>query len=406
MTGAKSTPVSLYVYFTLWCLYSLQGPLYPTGSIIAKILLLILLVWSIVVMFKVNMHERNKPQFFSALNTFLLVTTMYGVLLILSGQELYITEIDYIKTSNTDYLKQIYISLLPIFVFYYYTKKGYVSPRNILLFILVLLLINIICFFHTRAQSMILAIQNGRNVDGVTLNVGYKFLALFPLILLYNRKPFYQYIVAIVTLLFVILCMKRGAILIAVFCFLYFIYNTLRSSKGKNKFIVTFMAIMALLATIFLVTNLLNTSDYFVQRIQQTLDGDASNREDVYSTLLHHFFSEHNFFRFMFGNGANATLKVGMNYAHNDWLELAINQGVVGLLLYVWYYIALFVDYIKIKKFNKNYANVLMMALIVMFASSMFSMSYASLDRAMAIALGFVLAQLHIVPFPGKGTVH
>jgi O-antigen ligase len=98
---------------------------------------------------------------------------------------------------------------------------------------------------------------------------------------------------------------------------------------------------------------------------------------------------------FIFGNGANATLKIGMNYAHNDWLELAINNGVIGLILYVWYYIALFIDYRKIKKVNRSYANVILMTIVILFATSLFSMSYASVDIAMAIALGFILAQVY-----------
>lgn len=393
MVNAKRLFESVNIYFALWCLYRLQGSLYPSGSIVSKILLLILMMWSLYIFFKVNMKGRQIPHYFRAVNAFLLVTTLYGVMLIISGQELYITEYINIKTSNLDYLKHIYMSLLPVFVFYYYSIRGNVTMLNILIYIVILLLINLIGFFDERNQAMMLAIQNGRNVDGFTLNVGYKFLALFPLILLYNRKPILQYVLMIITLFLVVICMKRGAILIAAVCFIYFIYSMLRLAKGKQKVIAIIMSIVAILMTIYVISTLLSANDYFVHRIEQTLDGNSSNRDELYSSFINHFFSERSFLKFIFGNGANATLKIGMNYAHNDWLELAINNGVVGLVLYLWYYIALLLDRRKLKKENRNYANVIMMALIVMFASSLFSMSYSSVDKALAIALGFVLAK-------------
>lgn len=395
MTGVKSKPVSLFVYFTLWCLYNLQGPLYPAGSIISKLLLVILLVWSFVIMLKVNMHERNMPRFFTALNVFLLVTTIYGAILIMSGQDLYITEGIYIKAANTDYLKQIYISLLPIFVLFYYSRKGNVTIQHVFTFIIILLLINIIGFFYTRTQSILYAAYGSRNADGFTLNIGYKFLALFPLILIYERKRFLQYVLVMLALVFVILSMKRGAILIGAVSFILFLLFTLKSTSGNKRKIVAFMSLLALIATVYIVNHLLVTNDYFVSRIEQTFEGDSSNRGELFSTFLNHFISEQNFMSFIFGNGANATLKIGMNYAHNDWLELAINNGVIGLLLYVWYYIALFIDYRKIKKVNRSYANVMMMTIFILFATSLFSMSYASVDIAMAIALGFILAQVY-----------
>lgn len=395
MIGNKQIFKPVNIYFALWCLYRLQGPLYPSGSIVAKIILMLLLVWSMIMMFKVIMHSRRLPSYLQALSVFLLSTTLYGLMLILSGQELYITEDIYIKTSNFDYLKNIYSSLLPIFVFFEYSRRGEMTMRNVVIFTVVLLVINILCFFHDRSQAMIFAIQSGRKVDGFTLNIGYKFLALFPLILLFNRKPLNQYLMTIITLLFVILCMKRGAILIALICFPFLILSTLKTAKGRQRWLITILSVISLLVATYIIINLLSTNDYFVHRIEQTLEGDSSNRDKIYYTFLNHFFSETNAFRFFLGNGANATLKIGMNYAHNDWLEIAINNGLLGIIIYLWYYIALLLDYFKTKKYNKHYGDVIMMAFIIMLASSLFSMSYSSMDRELSIVLGFVLAQLY-----------
>ena len=187
--------------------------------------------------------------------------------------------------------------------------------------------------------------------------------------------------------------MKRGAILIAVLCFIYFLYSMFKTSRGSTRVGIVLLSLAAIIVSAILVNDLLQTNEYFVSRIEQTLEGDSSNRDELYSTYFNHFITESSFLKFFLGNGANATLSIGYNYAHNDWLEIAINNGLLGIIIYMWYYISLFTDYMREKKYNLVYADVILMALIIMFTSSLFSMSYASLNTAFPIAVGFVLAK-------------
>ena len=164
-------------------------------------------------------------------------------------------------------------------------------------------------------------------------------------------------------------------------------------SRGRIRSAIFLLSIISLAALIYVVIGMIDNNALFAYRVEQTMQGYTSQRDQLYKTFYNYFISEHNLFRFLFGNGANATLKIGNNFAHNDWLELAINNGIVGVALYGWYFIALYKDYKCQNKAHLQYSNVILMALIIMFASSMFSMSYASLDKAISIALGFVLAQ-------------
>ena len=373
-------------------MYSLQGVLYQSGGIASRGLLLILLIWSLRVMWRVNTTSPQLPLFFKSLNIFIFVTTIYGVILILSGQDLYITE-GYmnVKASNLDYLKNIYMSLLPMYVFYDYTRRDKLTIHKVMLFTLCLLVVAVINFYHRRTELLLEVSQ----VDGVTLNNGYDFLALIPLFLLWNKKTITQYALLVTALFFVIICMKRGAIIIGAICFIYFLYSTLKYSRGKRRILVLTFSAIAILGTIFIFINMLASNDYFAYRIEQTLQGNSSNRDQLYSTYWNHFISETNIIRFLFGNGANATLKVGMNFAHNDWLELAINNGLLGICLYVWYYLALVKDSIKALKVDNLYYAVIIMVLLIMFISSMFSMSYANINLAISLALGYALANVY-----------
>lgn len=387
---------SSLLYFILWITYSLQGVLYQSGGVVSRGLLLILLIWSLCIMWRVNTSSPKLPLFFKSLNVFIFVTTIYGVILILSGQDLYVTEGHMnVKVSNIDYLKNIYMSLLPMYVFYDYTRRGKLTLQQIMFFTLGLLIVAVINFYDRRTELLLEVSRIAHNSDGVTLNIGYDFLALMPLLLLWNKKTATQYILLLTTLFFVILCMKRGAIIIGVICFIYFLNSTFKYSRGNKRALVFALSTLAVLGTILIFINMLDSNDYFAYRIEQTLQGNSSNRDQLYSTFWNHFISETNIIRFLFGNGANATLKVGMNFAHNDWLELAINNGLLGLCIYIWYYLSLVKDSIKALKVDKLYYSMIIMALMIMLFSSMFSMSYANINLAVSLAVGYALAKIY-----------
>ena len=134
------------LYILLWVLYSLQGTLYASGSIISQGILAILLLWSIYYCFVVNTkyYSRELPSFIKAVNIFLIMATIYGIILILSGKELYITEGEITKTSNLDYLKNVYISLLPLYSFYEFSKRKLLIEEHIRVLIFILFVVAII----------------------------------------------------------------------------------------------------------------------------------------------------------------------------------------------------------------------------------------------------------------------
>lgn len=97
----------------------------------------------------------------------------------------------------------------------------------------------------------------------------------------------------------------------------------------------------------------------------------------------------------IFGLGANATLKVTTNFAHNDWLEILINQGAVGILVYLAFYYRWFqtwrkMDNIKVEKLALG------LCLLILFMKTLFSMSYNSVSVYLSIVIGFSIAQKNI----------
>lgn len=165
----------------------------------------------------------------------------------------------------------------------------------------------------------------------------------------------------------------------------------LKNVKSRRRGGIVVLTILSIVTVYFITNEILESYEYFIRRLESTLEGNISNRDVIYRTYFNHFISETNLFRFIFGNGANSTLKIGFNYAHNDWLELAINNGLTGVIIYALYFIALIKDYFVLKKKKNKYANVVFMAFIIMFMSSIFSMSYANISMPIAISLGYTM---------------
>ena len=140
----------------------------------------------------------------------------------------------------------------------------------------------------------------------------------------------------------------------------------------------------------------MDTSNYFQYRIAQTQAGESSGRDELYATFYNHFLQEENPFRFLFGYGANATLKIGENFAHNDWLEIATNNGLLGLVVYLVYWIGFYVSWRRMKEHPQAFMATGML-LIILFLTSLFSMSYDSVSRCSAMVLGYYMADFNII---------
>ena len=236
-----------------------------------------------------------------------------------------------------------------------------------------------------------LLLASGSDADDVTNNMGYLFVALIPMAAVYKNKISLQYALLIVCMTFIVMGMKRGAIIVGCLSLIYFLYYDYRYNGNISRLKVIFFSFLLIVAAYFVTEHLLQTSDYFVSRINKTMEGNSSGRDEIYSHFWNHFKNETDTIKFLFGNGANATLGIGINYAHNDWLEIAITQGVLGLIVYAIYWLA-FLKTIVTTKANKTARLALTLAFISFFIETLFSMSYTGYSMCACTVFGYSLA--------------
>lgn len=377
------------IYISLWCLYSLQGTLYAVGSIISQGILAILLATSLYYFFVVNLTMRT-PSAIKALNIFIAMLTIYGLIFFASGK-IIIMEHTGQPIEAIGYLKGIYMSLLPIYAFYALAYNGHLTEASIRKWFFIFLAIATASYFRAEKEALQMAMMEGSMQEEFTNNTGYTFLSLMPLLFFFSKHRTIQYLALAYIMAFIIMGMKRGAIIIGAIVVLWFFYQTLKSAPRKTRYKIVLLSAAIIVATSFYVGNMLETSEYFQYRIEQTQDGSMSGRDVIFSKLSSYFFNETSAWQFYFGSGANHTVAVAGNYAHNDWLELAVNQGILGVIVYIIYWICMHKVWRKTKS-NPIVCSSLGALCIIFFLSTFFSMSYGSMSIYATLCLGYCLA--------------
>lgn len=368
-------------YIFLYLLYN-RGVFFP--SYIYQPLLLIVLLVSIYYFFYVNNHY--KSQYIIAVNILIALFTIYGVIFIVNGEIIYF---EGVRLENYRYIVNIYSYLLPIYPLYAFSRKGYLNDHSIRQWILIFLGVVVATYFLNEIRIKQSSIGD---VDELTNNIGYSFLSLMPL-LFFIKKPIVQYLLLLVILLFVFLSMKRGAIIISIAGLLFFLYRNRTSFSNKPSTIYILMLSAFVIASLYnYVIYQYNTSIFFQYRVEKTLAGSTSGRDYIYEKAIN-YLSQENGLSLIVGNGANQTYAILGNRAHNDWLELLINQGLIGFIVYLFYWMTI-AFYLKKARKQGLLFNVLSMFGLIYFTKSFFSMSYDSLDIYAIIAVCWSIANI------------
>ena len=377
-------------YIVLWLVYELQYFIFGDfGTLYSQLLFLFLMASSLFYMIYALLKFKM-PSYMKGLSWLLVMFTVYGGLLIASP----ITIIhSYEIVSKYTYLQSIYISLLPIYPFYVFTRKGKIDKKHLRFWTIVFFIAVTIQYFQNQQLLLLSAEQNGSTKEEFVNNIGYVFLSLIPLLAFFSNKQLIQYIGLSYVIVFVLLSMKRGAIIIGALSVLLFLFLSLKNVSKSRRILVILLGIIVITIGYYVVLRLLESSEFFNIRIEETIEGNSSGRNDLFKGLLTHFLSESNFFRLLFGNGANATLRIIDQYAHNDWLEIAINQGFLGLFIYFSYWLR-FYKSLEIAQFDKEVHLALSVLFICFFMRTFFSMSYGDMNIYSTLCLGYSMGRI------------
>ena len=371
-----------------WILYSFHWFEVSPGSIIdnmANLFLAFNLSVSLFIIFG-RLYKQHLPQYFHAVNVIIIWFSIYGIIPIIVGGDVYS---EHGTLSPGSYVIGILRSFLPMYAFYYFAKCGFLNDSVMKIWFAVLLLVFI---YFNLSFSAIKMLDSNR--DGFTNNLGYLFVSLIPFIYFFNKKIF-QIGLLLFLMAFVIFSMKRGAILVGILATFLYIFWTFKNTKGYQWcFAIILFVIIGFVAAHYLEAFYADNA-YFQMRVDSTLEGDSSSRDQISSSLLNWYVYKANIFQQLFGAGADATLSIYGIFAHNDWLEILIDQGVVGVILYLWYWSVFYKNNKRFSKGTPEYM-ILTTVLVSCFSRCFFSMSYNVIPVSTSLLMGYCLAQNRI----------
>lgn len=368
-------------YILLWLFYLLQGTLYESGGVISQSVLFLILSISLLDVYKVN-RLKVRPLFFKGSNLLLFLITIYGILRYQEGN----WDMGWNVIPWYGFLKDHYISILPIYVFYYFSINKQITLKKLKIAAFLLFVVYVLFFIRIQIEY-----STKLNRDDITNNSAYLFVSLLALIPLLKFKTLQSYFLIAIPTLFVILTAKRGAILITLICLIIFMIFVIKSASKKTKIVVQLLSFIFVMVGFFAIKDYISTNEYLSNRLQDTMLGNSSGRDLLAESLLNYIKNDNNVLHLFLGNGADSTVKIAGNFAHNDWLEIMCNMGVLGIMIYILYWTLFYKSVKSLKSYGFIYCS-FFMVFIFCLIRTFFSMSINDMPLVISLVLGYCLS--------------
>ncbi len=182
---------------------------------------------------------------------------------------------------------------------------------------------------------------------------------------------FFSILVIIIPLIIAFGTAGRGGLLGFFSGVIIFIVGIFNLNKSNKKYIYLFYFIIILLSFYFIY---LQIEDYFPILYNRVLYGNDSGRYEIWNDLINIKLS-------LIGYGP-------LFYPHNPFLEMVINYGIIGFILFIIFVINSLFNTVKLLSLNKD-IDLLFVVVIVtfQFVSQQFSLDifYSSFCLAMAV---------------------
>lgn len=365
----------------LFFCYYLQGIVYASGSFLSQFIVLIYLLLGLICFFKALVCRDNSK----VVNTVIIFYILLSLSFIISPKTVIGTKYEAIGIVSTfDQFKGISLCILSFFISYYTTLKNDISEKNIVFLFFVFFAISIVRYLYSIAVH--------DNSDSFTNNSGYWMVSIIPFIpfLIAKNKLLGFSIVLSITYL-TILSSKRGAIVCLIIALMIMLVYYFKNKKIKPRHIIVFAVIISLLA-IFIYQSIVS-NEYLISRLDYTSESGIGTRDIAYKTIWQHWYNDTNLITIVFGNGMASSITVWGNYAHNDWLELLINNGICGVFLYACFFVFAFL-YIRRMNLDNTFKQSACLCLSIWFLKTIFSMGYTDIVNApISILLGLIIGK-------------
>jgi hypothetical protein len=395
--------ITKYLTFFFIVVYFLQGVLYESGSMVSQTTKSCILLIGLVFFVKsFGISSKNNVIVFMLL--FAILNIIYWAFSVHNYHFVspIIHEVKDINTIN-NLISTLFILFL-FFITYNLSRANVINDKDMRTFFIVMLLISVVMYFRTLHDFNELKGLQKLNME-ITNNGAYNFVHLLPFLFFFHKKRFWQFVFFTVCIAFIIMGIKRGAMICGVVFIFYFLHTQTKRVQLYKKVLLS-IGIIAIVS--FLSFHFLAGNEYFQMRLETTMIAggtDASARNWMYPALWNYWLNCGNFFNYLFGFGFYSSYEIIGVEAHNDWLELLTTAGLLGVLIYF----GLFHSIYRVTHENfpdSVYKNILYSILLIWFLKTLFSMGYTDLGMfPIFILLGYMCGRKKSVQIKQSKTI-
>ena len=264
-------------------------------------------------------------------------------------------------------ITQVLGPLSCLFVTFNALRRGYVHVSTVIRYLSILFVFFLVVFFLYRFSGLY-------SSYGGALHAAYYFAFLLPVVF-FSKKQFNVICGILFSFLAAFLSYKRGA-LVAVGGFAaFYVLKLVWERPVKNIFRLLALIIIGALFVLFSIEYLNDDLYYVGDRMSKMIDDEGSGRIYIYSEVSYEL-SKFQTQDWLLGRGLKATKLINSidgDTAHNDWLELLYDYGIIAFVLWLLFIIRVFaLGFSQIRKRSALGAPILGL-MIVYFVTSMIS---------------------------------
>lgn len=205
----------------------------------------------------------------------------------------------------------------------------------------------------------------------------YFSLGLFPFALQFIKRKNLKIIVVVLEFFAVFMVNKRTALISFVIALIvYLLINSY--TKEKSKFLGTLKTIIIATVAVILFYHISKYFDdkynlHIYYRLFRLAEDGGSGRDKIYQNVWEGF-KNSSFTQQLFGHGMKTAAQIGgAGQAHNDFLEILYDYGVMALLSVVVFYGSLIVEMTRLIKRKSPYAAAFASSIVIGLFLAMFS---------------------------------
>lgn len=258
------------------------------------------------------------------------------------------------------------------YVFFYTIRLRYNIDRFIPKFIIVFTIISAILFIHNYLMNNAIGHTDWHYIES------YFLITLLPALILLNNK--YKYPLILLVIICAIISGKRSGFITCATSIALYMMMTGRNLSNRIQKILYGTVLVFLLY--FILNQFIGDQIYFLmERIANTQEDDGSGRGEVYANLYNLIINNQDIISLFFGNGYNEVINSQISNgfsAHNEFLEVTYDFGILGFLIFLTIFVAIYRLYAKTKVKKQRVALFISFVIFLIFSLTSHTILYTT----------------------------